>query len=188
MPPSGLQPDLTSLDYIREIVWFCREHSIDLRIFITPAHAHQLEIAALLGGWPAIERGKRDLVNLLAQDAESHATRPFTLYDFCGYSSVTTEEVPPAGSEAEMKYYWDSSHFKQEVGDWIVDRLFGTASKDRPVPDDFGVLLTRATIDATLQKVRVDQAVYRHEHPADVAGIQLMVEQVKNEITSRIHK
>jgi hypothetical protein len=188
MPPSGSQPGLTSFDYIEKIVSFCREHSIDLQIFITPAHANQLEIAALLGNWPTIERGKRDLVNLLAQDAESHSTRPVPLYDFCGYSSVTTEEVPPAGSRAEMKYYWDSSHFKQEVGDWILDRLFGTASKDHPVPEDFGVLLTPTTIDAALRKIRVEQAVYRDGHVADIKEIESMVEQVKNEIAARAHK
>ena len=56
------EPSPTSMDYVRRIVVFFREHAIDLQIFITPSHAHQLEIAAETGVWPAIEQGKRDLV------------------------------------------------------------------------------------------------------------------------------
>ncbi len=80
-PDTG--PAATSMDYIRLMVAFCREHGIDLRIFITPSHAHQLEIAAETGTWSAIEQGKRDVVALLASDAAEHPlAQPFVLYDF----------------------------------------------------------------------------------------------------------
>ena len=133
---------LTSFDHIARIVAFCREQDIDLRLLLTPAHAHQLELAADVGEWPAIERGKRDLVDLLARDAAQHpGSRAFPLVDFSGYSVVTTETVPPSGSKAEMAFYWDSSHFKEHVGDWILDRLFGFARLADPAPPDFGVVL-----------------------------------------------
>ena len=100
----------TSFEYIARIVEFCRAESIALRLFLTPAHAHQLEIAALVGEWPKIEGGKRALTELIAADAQAHPDeRAFRLYDFSGYSSVTTEPVPEPGSRAEMQYYWDSS-------------------------------------------------------------------------------
>ena len=75
------QPD-TPFDYIARIVEFCRAESIALRLFLTPAHAHQLEIAALVGEWPKIEGGKRALTELIAADAQAHPDeRPFRLYD-----------------------------------------------------------------------------------------------------------
>ena len=43
-------PAESSLGYVERIVDFCREHEIDLRIAITPSHAHQQEIGALIGG------------------------------------------------------------------------------------------------------------------------------------------
>ncbi len=43
------------------------------------------------------------------------------LWDFSGYSSVTTETLPASGSHAEMEFYWDSSHFKDIVGDFVLD-------------------------------------------------------------------
>ena len=112
----------TSVDYIRRIVAFCRAQGVDLRIFIAPEHAHQLEITAAIGEWASLENAKRALVELLADDAARHPGAPsISLWDFSGYSSVTTEALPASGSHAEMEFYWDSSHFKDIVGDFVLD-------------------------------------------------------------------
>jgi len=133
----------TSLDYIRRIIAFCRTEGVDLRIFIAPEHAHQLEITAAIGEWATLEKAKRALVELVAKDAARHPGAPaIPLWDFSGYSSVTTEALPEFGSRAEMEFYWDSSHFKDIVGDFVLDRLFGLSHPRRPVPPDFGVRLT----------------------------------------------
>jgi hypothetical protein len=164
----------SSLAYIARILEFCRRQNIDLRIFITPAHAHQTEIAAAVGGLPAMEEGKRALVRLLAGDAAAHPGQPaVALFDFSGYSSVTTEPLPPEGSGTEMRYYWDSSHFKQIVGDYVLDRLFGTAG--RQVPADFGTRLTASNIETALASQRVAEAAYRRRFPADVASLRALV-------------
>ncbi len=177
-PAAG--PAETSFDYIRKIVEFCRERDIDLRIFVTPSHAHQMEIAAEVGAWPGVEQGKRDLVALLANDAARHpASRPFRLYDFATYSSVTTEPPPPPGTHREMRYYWDSSHFKQRVGDWVLDRLFGTSSPDDPAPADFGMLLTPQTINAAIEKSRADRIAYERRNAEDIAFIRGLVHEAE---------
>jgi hypothetical protein len=166
-------PEETAFAYIGRIVAFCREQGIDLRIFITPSHVRQLEIAAAVGDWDvAAERGKRALVELLAQDAAAHpGARPFPLYDFTGYTAITTEALPARGSRAEMAHYWDSSHFKQNVGDLVLDRIFGVERRDRRLPDDFGVLLTAQTIEPALARIRADRAAYRAAHAAELAVI-----------------
>lgn len=166
-------PNESSLSYIRRIVEFCRLEGIDLRIFITPAHVHQLEIASAIGAWHLIEDGKRALVRQLAEDALRHRDRPpITLFDFSGYSRVTTEALPPRGSREEMLYYWDSSHFKAQVGDYVLDRLFDVRRTSREVPHDFGVRLTNATIESTLAQQRVTQAAYRERFPEEVAALR----------------
>ncbi len=170
------EPDLPSLEYVRRIIAFCHEHDIDLRIFITPAHAHQMEISAVAGEWPKIEAGKRALVAMLADDAAQHSRpRSFPLWDFSGYSSVTTEPVPPADTHTEMRFYWDSSHFKQQVGDWVLDRLFGEVPASNPPPADFGVQLTSATIDAALADIRLGRTSYRLSHPNEEAQLRSVV-------------
>ena len=167
----------TSLDYIRRIVAFCRAQRVDLRIFIAPEHAHQLEITAAIGEWASLENAKRALVQLLADDAARHpGAPPIPLWDFSEYSSVTTEALPESGNRSEMEFYWDSSHFKDIVGDFVLDRLFGLSRPQREVPPDFGVRLTPATIEPTLARLRADQVAYRRSHPADVVWIRSLVD------------
>ncbi len=169
--------DQTSLAYIRRIVEFCRAEQIDLRIFLTPEHAHQMEISAAVGAWTSIEEAKRALVRMLREDSANHPGEPpIILYDFSGYSSVTTEALPKQGSSAEMAYYWDSSHFKEIVGDMVLDRLFGYKRASHPVPDDFGIKLTSDTIESELRSTRAMQAAYRRSHPEDIASIRSLVE------------
>lgn len=166
--------DETSFVYIRKIVDFCLAKNIDLRIFITPAHVHQLEITADTGGWPAIEEGKRSLVRFLAEAAARHPGRAtIPLYDFSGYSSVTTEVLPPKGSREEMHFYWDSSHFKRIVGDYVLDRLFGVADPD--LPRDFGMKLTPETIEPWLIATRKARAAYDLRYARDVTALCAMV-------------
>jgi hypothetical protein len=167
----------TSLDYVRRIVAFCRAEGIDLRIFIGPEHAHQLEITAAIGEWATIENAKRALVKLLAEDARQHPdARPIVVWDFSGYSSVTTERLPEPGSRAEMAFYWDSSHFKDSVGDFVLDRVFELDHTTRDAPRDFGVQLTPATIEPALARLRAAQLAYQRSHPADVRWIRALVD------------
>ena len=176
-------PDMASLDYVRLIIEFCRVEGIDLRLYITPAHAHQMEISSAVGEWPAIEAGKRVLVEMLKDDIERYpGAKPFELYDFSGYSSVTTETVPPPGSSEEMSFYWDLSHFKEVIGDCILDRFFGTQRAGQTCPPDFGMALTPGTIEDVIVHIRARRARYREEHPDDTAQIRTMVNEVWNSL------
>jgi len=180
MRKANAQPD-DSFDDIRKIVQFCRANHIDLRIFITPAHVHQLELSALMGDWDAIERGKRLLVALLASDAASAHAPQFPLWDFAGYSSVTTENLPPEATPREMRFYWDSSHFKEGVGDWVLDRVLSGSGAGPPPPADFGRLLTPGTIEADLADVRRGRQFYELSHPADLGALRRMIADVVTE-------
>lgn len=177
-------PQQSSFAYIRRIVEFCLAEKIDLRIFITPAHVHQYEIAAATGGWPSIENGKRNLVRLLAEEAVAHPDRPpIPLYDFGRYSSVTTERPPAAGSRDEMRYYWDSSHFKEVVGDYVLDRIFEFTDADRTVPPDFGARLTSENIEAELATGRAQQEAYRLDHTEEVDRLRSLVDNAVNRVS-----
>ena len=117
-----------------------------------------------------IEKGKRDLVAILARDAENHPDDPVPLYDFSLYSTITTEALPPPGSDVEMKFYWDSSHFKDNVGDMVLYYLLRPTLSEG-LPADFGVLLTAETIEAVLESQRREQKNYRHRHREEISLI-----------------
>ena len=176
--PDTQADGITSLGYIQRIVEFCRAHNIELLTYITPSHAHQMEISAATGEWQNIENGKRALVQIFADDARKHPEQAaFTLYDFSGYSSVTTEMLPPVGSRDELKYYWESSHYKDKTGDLVLNRIFDQGV----VPADFGMRLTGDTIDGVLADTRAKQQAYRAMHPQDIALLQGYVADYKNE-------
>src|SRR3569623_2056245 len=142
---------LTSLDYIERILAFCRENHIRLLIHITPAHAQQLGIAAATGEWPTIENGKRAKVQKKTDHAHRHPQQASVpLYDFSTYSSITMEALPPAGSREELRYYWESSHYKDRTGDLVLNRIFGVGE----VPGDFGMRLPSDNIAQALAAVR----------------------------------
>src|SRR5262249_10855883 len=100
---------------------------------------------------------------------------PIPLLDFSGYSRVTTEALPDPDSRTEMRFYWDSSHFKEIVGDFVLDRMFGVSHPQRRVPPDFGVELNPATVERALGRVRADQLAYRRRNPDDALWIRSLV-------------
>jgi len=167
-------PDESSLAYVGRIVAYCRAHGIELAIAITPSHVHQLEIAAMLGAEGAAEHGKRALVGLLGRDAATAAA--VAVWDFSGASSITTEPLPALGSDDEMAFYWDSSHFKSVVGDLVLDRVFGTAAASRPLPADFGARLDPATIEHVLALERERHAAHRARDADDLAALRALVD------------
>ena len=177
-PPSVPTMKRTNLDYIAAIISFCRKNKIDLRIVLTPSHAHLLEITRLLGLWPALEKGKRELVALLARDAEQNgASKPYPLFDFAGYSDITTEAVPPKDSSKEMRFYWDPSHFKEAVGDLVLDRVFST---DKSVSiAGFGYVLNTSTIEQVLADIRRRQAIYERQHSDEVNRIAHIIRDIQ---------
>lgn len=73
-----------------------------------------------------------------------------------------------------MRWYWDSSHYKKEIGDIVLDRMFdGNFSGGKNYPN-FGVKLTHQTIEAHLSKLRTDRTRWQLTHQADLAEIKAL--------------
>ena len=174
-PP--VEPDsVTSLGYIGKIIEYCRDNDIELVIFLTPSHVHQLELDAATGNWWSVENGKRKIVELLDQDARKHSDREaIALYDFTNYSSITTEPLPARGSGEEMRYYWDSSHFKDVVGDMVLDRLLNSGEQIQARADDFGIELDGGNVDDVISRLKSGQQAYRKDNAVEIATLNSWV-------------
>ena len=164
---------VNSVDAFRRIVTLARREGVDLRLFISPMHAQLCVVIDRLGLWSVYEDWKRQLVSVIEADAAAHPEqRPFELWDFSGFNTVTTEPVPMAGdTRTPMAFYWECSHYKKEAGDLVLDRLFGYSDSKRAVPDDFGVLLRQNNVEVFLAKTRSDLAAYQERFPDEVAAI-----------------
>ena len=162
------------LEDFQQIVKLCRERGCELIVIIPPVHALQLETIRQAGLWKDFEKWKRDLVTGLAEDAIRHPDSPaISLWDFTAYTGYNAEPVPADADRSAMQWYWESSHFKKELGDLMLARALGGEGS-------FGVRLTRENIEQHLETLRNGRATYLQACPDDAA----MVREIGADVTS----
>jgi hypothetical protein len=169
-------------EVFRQILKFCRREGIDLRLMINPEHAWAQEKQRLSGIIPEFAAWKQQLVSLLQAEAR-HApgARPFPLWDFSGFNSITMEAVPAPGDQwSRMRWYWEYSHYKAETGHLMLDRVFGVESSRLRGHPDFGVLLNTTNLDAQQRRMEEGHEAWRRAHPEDVAEIARLVQGAPN--------
>lgn len=141
------------LSNFRQIVELCQENNVELALFISPIHATLLETIAVAGLSEEFHRWKREV----------SAIAP--VWDFAYHNTVTTEAIAP-----DMKYYFDSSHYSQEAGNLVLNRLYSRNLEE--IPQDFGVLLTPENVEAHLIANRQQQVQWRQNQPSEVKLVQ----------------
>lgn len=150
-----------------------QKRGVKITLFISPSHARQWEVLDITQGWGVFEEFRRKLVLINEKVAIKNNKAPFVLWDFTGYHQLTTETVPD-DPKTKMRWYWDSSHYKKELGDIVFDRMFdGNFSGGQDYPD-FGVKLTSQNIEAHLLKLRNEREQWRLTHPQDVKEIEAL--------------
>jgi len=161
-------PSTPALD--ASIAKLCRSGT-RLRLYINPTHALTLYALHWRGKWDAMQAWQRGLVQLV----ERHRGQgcDVRLHDFSGFNSITSEATPLVSGKPDMHYYWEVSHYRDNVGRLILARLFGG---DTPAPADFGVELTQANIDAHQAATRAARERYRVEHAREAAYAQWVLD------------
>jgi hypothetical protein len=143
----------------------CR-NGAKLRFFFHPIHA-----LAELSYWATLEEDlenwKRSLVKMV--DARRQGGCDIKLYDFSGFNSITTEEIPQATDIENMKYYWEQSHYNGKVGTRILEEVSATGkgASERA----FGAELRPDTIEGHLLNLRQARQKYIKDHPKETANI-----------------
>jgi hypothetical protein len=158
-----------ALEYFRLFVDSCYKSDINLYIFIQPVHAHIQEIFRLKGIWPIYRTFEKQLVKIVANESHLHKKPPFPLWDFSGYNSVTTEDIPQEGDLiTHMRWWWGGAHYKKKLGNLILDRIFHYHDLRNTIPDDFGFLITEDNFEQDLNKIRTEQERYHQTHVVEV--------------------
>lgn len=152
--------DNESFNDLREIFQLCKINHLNLYLYISPAHA-------TLDGEGIIASGNLHLFELWKKNVTSIANDfDITLWDFSGYNSITTEEV-----KTPMHYYWDSSHFTENVGDLILVQVLQNADIS---PTDFGVKLTPKNINEHIKHTHVQREQYYQSHRTKIDNLHKM--------------
>jgi hypothetical protein len=167
------------MDELRNALATAYQRTLDVRLFISPSHARNWEVIAAAGLWSKFEEWKRLLIAINETEAAKAGKPEYPIWDFSGYNSITTEQVPLKGDTTTlMRWYWESSHYKKETGDLVLDRVFGLSISGMPLPDDFGVSIDSRNIDRHLQDIRAGRMRYRATHADEVAEIEAVARQV----------
>lgn len=143
-----------------EILRICKSKNIDLKLYISPAHANlDGEGIAATGKWEMMVEWKRKVV----MTADRYGV---PLWDFSGYNSVTTEPV-----KTPMKYYWDSSHFTEFTSDLILRRIFSLSNSSGEIPSDFGIHVTSSNIESHLEWIRQSRQNYIEKNSLELQSL-----------------
>lgn len=142
-----------SLNHLKTIVDICQDRDIELKIFISPAHATQWETIRVAGLWETFEQWKREVVKITP------------VWDFSGYNSITTEPI-----SKDMQNYIESSHYRPIVGDLILNQIF--QYHQERVPKNFGRMMIPKNIESHLEKIRTDREIWAKKHPDEVKFVQ----------------
>jgi hypothetical protein len=171
-----------ALDDLRQVIKLCERHGIALRLVIYPYHAHFLEIIRITGHWPAFETWLRTTAQIVGTKSSAQESSNIQLWDFSGFNEITTEPIPAKGDRnTKLHWYWESGHFKSELGDLVQDRIFDRTEK---IPG-FGVLLGPDNVEERIAILNAQETDYRRSHPEEVAELEQIASEIKSQQQGR---
>lgn len=170
---NGLKPDDSAINYFEQIVDFAYANNIEMIIYFSPVHARIYEVKCMVGLWGSMERMKRNVVKTVDQISKSYGRPAFNIWDFSGYNSITTEDVPEIGDRTSvMKWYWEGSHYTEETARLILDTIMGKGNGRK----DFGPLLTKENIEKHLLDINMQKKKYMSTHIEDIKELNELLD------------
>jgi len=138
-----------TVEPLRAVIRRCRERSVQLTVSINPAHATMFEGVFQWNLWDDYERWMRDLTRVIDEESQGQVV----LWDFTGFHAYTTEPLLSEAAAETAKWFWEPSHYKAEMGDRMLERIYDLPSAD----PNLGVRLTNANVDARLKEIAADR-------------------------------
>lgn len=157
---------MTALDH--SMADLCKAGT-SVRLYLNPTHAMTVDALFWAGKWPAMEAWQSGLASL--GQRYRAAGCDLRIYDFSGFNSVTTETIPQVSRHPTMRYYWETSHYRSNVGAMILARMYAGGD----VPADFGVELLPESVAAHQAAMRAARDRYHHEHPEETRMVRDIV-------------
>ncbi|WP_338761061.1 hypothetical protein [Massilia sp. METH4] len=143
--------------------------AVDVDLVIYPYHAQLLALFEHASAWPRFEAWKEILVQEAEAGRRRHPAARIAVHDFSGFGPIQCEPIPPPGSKARTRWYWEAGHFKPALGDLLVARVLGTAADG--VPAGFGVRLERETLAANRHRIAGERARCAARQPSLFDGV-----------------
>lgn len=136
---------------LEEMVKRCNEAGVVTVIIINPIHLAQLMLIDDLGLWPDFDEFKRDMASL--SSGETFENSPVRVLDGAYVNEFTTERVPESGP---MTWYWESSHFRKELGDLILENACRLMASEKLPVQTIARAIDAANVELHLKTTRTD--------------------------------
>jgi hypothetical protein len=168
---------MSGLDPYRFMLRQAHAEGTELHLFVSPLHTAIRAVIDVVGLGERFEFWLRELVRINDEEAARAGRQPFALWDFSDTNSITVESVPADGDLKPMRWFWETSHYREITGNLVLDRVFGTRDPSRPLPEDFGARLTAASIETLLDRSRTKRAQWVAANPDLMALIHKTAQQ-----------
>ena len=115
-----LSQNLKQLD---DIIAYCHENNISLKLFFSALHIRHLAMIEIADFWPLYAQWKIEVAKRITLfNAEN--SQKIILEDFAIINDLTTEPVPKSGSQNVMFWFYNGSHYTKAFSEYILAVLF----------------------------------------------------------------
>ena len=153
------------LDLFEKTMKEYAKQGIDISLFISPIHAHQMVIIESSGLLPSYYKWMKNITLIIHKINKEYQSN-IRLFNFSGFNSITTEIIP-SDAQIQMQYYNESSHYKSATGDLILNKIYNNSGLT-----DFGILLTPENIDKHILLIEKDRKKYYNTFPNEINEIK----------------
>ncbi len=162
-----------------DILKLAHEHKIDLRLLVSPSHARQWEVLAAKGLWETFNAWKLFLIETNSDLARAYGNDAFDLWDFADYNKLSQTPPPPLDdSGSRIPWYWESSHYKKELGNIVLDQvLLGKEVK-------IGRRITKQNWHAWKDEIERRRALYQE---TERRSLTMMYEAIQSDEAILLH-
>jgi hypothetical protein len=116
-----------ALRVLAQIVADARAGGARVVVLINPYHESYFDLLRRTGRWETFLAWKAALATLVGgqTDPENAGVR---LFDFSTLDLVREPIPAPGDLRTEMRYYWESGHYKRSLGDVMIREIFSTTN------------------------------------------------------------
>jgi hypothetical protein len=156
------------LSPLEKIIALASAHNLKVIVFTPPSYIDEFEIMRQSNVLKLYDAWKRQLVDIVYSAKSSG--QDVRLWDFNEINGYSMERLPgPADRTFKMRWFWETNHFKAELGDQIITALMGNK---RP---DLGVQLTPENIEPQIALMHDRLLEFEQSHEQDVGRIASLV-------------
>jgi len=153
--------DQLDLSGLRDLLRATQGKGITVKLVLYPRHALFFEQEYQCGNresrWKALTQ--------IASEIEKVGGDKIELWDFEGYHEIGTETI----TEAPNALWQDPGHFNYEVGDIMLDEMFGLK------PQNMGELITAKNVPLRAERENKRRELYLQKHPEFLTQLESML-------------